>query len=350
MYAFAAWQLKIMADQPTPLPLPSRDMLLRLPNATVTRAIVDRETKSTRGAVYDAEGALVAASNRHPHSYRSCDPDTLPSGTVGRHLQRAIYLGHAFRHFGHFLLETIPALCWVREVDAAMPLLFHAFDKTAQRNVFTQTPYGAECLRLLGIAPDRIVLATSDIAVADLLLSPRAYQIGRGPNYDFRSVYHALRDAAQRDSRSTAQRVYLSRRRLRGRRHPQRLAAEGAIERHMKRRGFEVLYPESIRFGDQIRVVAGADIVAGVDGSALHLSAFMRPGSRMLVLETQRRADILALNAFMGVETTAIKAVRPTDGPAQPSIDPAQLDAALDHLGCPPVSGVIRRLFDTLFR
>jgi hypothetical protein len=103
-------------------------------------------------------------------------------------------------------------------------------------------------------------------------------------------------------------------------------------------------------FADQIRAVASADVVAGVDGSALHLSAFMRPGARMLVLETSRRRTVLMLNALMEVETVSLPVDKPVS-PDQPrKIDPGRLDAILERLGCPPAPGAIRRLADLLFR
>jgi capsular polysaccharide biosynthesis protein len=345
--------LRDMATAPA-LPLPNRDMLVRLANATVTRISLDRDAKTLRGAVYDANGALVPASRRFPDVYRGCDPETLAEAMAGRHaerrLPRALYLGHAFTHFGHFLLETMSALSWAGVVDADMPLLFHPFDERSDADVFSQQPHGVACLQLLGIPRQRIVMATTDMAVEDLLVAPRAYRIGHGPSCDFRSVCHALREAALRDERQPAtQRVYLSRRRLK-RRLGQRLSNEMEVERQVARRGFAVLHPEQMSFADQIRAVAGADIVAGVDGSALHLSAFMRPRTRMLVLETQRRLNILHLNALMEVETIAVPALQSANDPRSRSIDPGQLDAALDQLGCPPASGAAERLIRRLFR
>ncbi|HET6160679.1 MAG TPA: glycosyltransferase family 61 protein [Dongiaceae bacterium] len=332
-----------------PLPAPSRDMIQRLKNATVTRARVDRAGRFYLGAVYDSGGALAAASLRATDKYRSRNPDTLVEELAGRRVEqrlpRAIYLGHAFTHFGHFLLETISALYWVREVDAQMPLLFHPFDEGGA-NVFTDRPHGIECLKLLGISPDRIVMATRDIAVDELLLPPRAYEMRAGPRYDFRDVYRSLRDAVlYPPAGKQAARVYFSRRGLK-RRQRSRLANEAAIERRIAARGFTVLHPERMSFSDQIRAAASADIIAGVDGSALHLAAFTRPGARMLVLETKRRRNITHVNTLMEVETIAVPAV----GPRPPSIDSARLDAALDDLGCPQPAGAIRRILDHLFR
>ncbi len=74
----------------------------------------------------------------------------------------------------------------------------------------------------------------------------------------------------------------------------------------------------------------------------------MRPGARMLVMETRRRRNILKLNALMRVETIAVPAAHLENGAR--AIDPAALDAALDGLGCPPPRGAIRRILDLLVR
>ncbi len=344
-------RLTIMEDQPAPLPLPHRDMIRILPNATVTRAVMNRAGKFHLGAVYDSAGALVQASLRVPDKYRARDPGALSEALAGRvverRLKRALYLGHAFTHFGHFMLETISALYWVREVDAEVSLLFHPFEEAGE-NVFTHYGHGVECLKLLGISPERVVIATADLAVDELLLPPRAYDMTNGPHYDFSDVYRSLRNAAMRSPGALqAKRIYLSRRRLK-RRERGRLANEAAIERRMKGRGFTVLHPERMSFSDQIRAAAAADILAGVDGSALHLAAFMRPGARVLVLETRRRRNVLKLNALMQVETIAVPATRKPGGAY--AIDPAQLDGTLDSLGCPPPPGAIRRILDLLLR
>ena len=341
-----------MADRLPPT-TPTRDHIMRLRGATVTRLGIGQERESHLGAVYDSTGALVKESQRYPdNKYQARDPATLTEAMQGRaaqiHLPRAAYLGHAFTHFGHFLVETVPSLLWVDLVDNDLPLLFHPFDPAGE-DVFTQRAHGAECLRLLGISPQRIVMVRDDIAVDDLLLAPRAYDIHRGPRFDFRHVYRALREAASLEGDGEgAQRVYLSRSRLRPRQR--RLAREKAVERHMRWRGFTILHPELTSFAAQIRAVAGAEMVAGVDGSALHLSAFMRPGSRMLVLETTRRRNVRFLNALMEIETIWVPTMAPHSRARRRRLDPRQLDAALDRLGCPPAPGLVRRLIDRLFR
>ena len=113
----------------------------------------------------------------------------------------------------------------------------------------------------------------------------------------------------------------------------------------MARRGFAVVHPQHMSLVDQIIAAAGADLIAGVDGSALHLSVFMRPGSRMLVLETKRRRTIHFMNAMMEVETISVPA---SGAPGRKRIDLSRLDRTLDGLDCPkpgPI-GRILNLFD----
>ena len=334
---------------PLALPPPA-ELIRRIRNATVTRAVIQRKARYHLGAVYDADGALVRESLRFPDKHRARDPKSLATVQglkVERRIKRALYLGHAFTHFGHFMLETVSALYWTRFVDRDVSLLFHPFEEGGE-NVFARYSHGIECLRLLGIVPDRAVMATSDIAVDELLLPPRAYDMSQGPHYDVSEIYRSLREAALRaPGAPQASRVYLSRRRLKGR-EQRRLVNEAAIERRMKQRGFTVLYPERMGFTDQIRAAAAADILAGVDGSALHLAAFMRPGARVLVMETRRRRNVLKLNALMRVETIAVPAAHLENGAR--AIDPAALDAALDDLGCPPARGAFRRILALLGR
>ncbi|MBA4098097.1 MAG: hypothetical protein C0484_15200 [Rhodospirillum sp.] len=337
-----------MADPSAPLP--QADLIRRIRNATVTRSVIQRKARYHLGAVYDADGALVRDSLRFPDKHRARDPKSLATVQglkVERRIARALYLGHAFTHFGHFLIETVPALWWARQVDDDVALIFHPFDE-AGRNVFAETAHGRDCLALLGLAPDRIVMAaTADLAVEELLLPPRHYDMRTGPRYDFREIYRTMAAAAQR-SQPTAgsSRVYFSRRLLK--RRLRRLSNDAAVERRLARRGFAIVHPQHMSLVDQINAAGAADVVAGVDGSALHLSAFMRPGSRMLVLQTKRRRTIHFMNGLMEVETISVPAT--TAAVAGPKrIDLSELERALDGLGCPR-PGLLGRMLGWLDR
>jgi hypothetical protein len=364
-----------------PLPAPQADLIRRIANATVTRSVIERKARYHLGAVYDADGALVRDSLRFPDKHRARDPKALamvPSLKIERRIRRGLYLGHAFSHFGHFLIETVPALWWARQVDDDVALIFHPFDE-AGRNVFADMAHGRDCLALLGLSADRIVMATTDLAVEELLLPPRHYDMRTGPRYDFRKIYRILVAAARSEkspppswgrvgrgkprfgatqpslASPTPTRpqlggggtmIYLSRRLLK--RRLRRLSNDAAVERRMARRGFAVVHPQHMSLVDQINAAAGADVVAGVDGSALHLSAFMRPGARMLVLQTKRRRTVHFMNALMEVETISVSAF-PAAAAGRKRIDLGELDRTLDTLGCPK-PGLFGRILNMLDR
>jgi hypothetical protein len=368
-----------MAGPSAPLPAPQADLIRRIRNATVTRSVIQRKARYHLGAVYDADGALVPESLRFPDKHRARDSKSLAMVQglkVERCIARGLYLGHAFTHFGHFLIETVPALWWARQTDDDVALIFHPFDE-AGRNVFAETAHGRDCLALLGLSPDRIVMATTDLEVDDLLLPPRHYDMRTGPRYDFREIYRTLVAAARTekspppswgrvgrgkprfDARQPSlasptptrpQRggggtmIYLSRRQLK--RRLRRLSNDAAVERRLARRGFAVVHPQHMSLVEQINAAAGADVVAGVDGSALHLSVFMRPRSRMLVLQTKRRRTIHFMNTLMQVETISI----PASGMAGAKrIDVGELERVLDGLGCPK-PGLLGRMLGWLDR
>jgi capsular polysaccharide biosynthesis protein len=329
------------------LPAPRADLIRRIGNATVTRSVIARKDRYHLGAVYDADGALVRQSLRFPDKHRARDPKSLAMVQglkTERRIPRALYLGHAFTHFGHFLIETVPALWWARQIDDDVALIFHPFDE-AGRNVFAETAHGRDCLALLGLSADRIVMATADLSVEELLLPPRHYDMRTGPCYDFREIYRTLAAAARRAPLApAASRIYLSRRQLK--RRLRRLSNDAAVERRLARRGFAVVHPQHMSLADQINAAAGADLVAGVDGSALHLSVFMRPGSRMLVLQTKRRRTIHFMNALMEVETISV----PAHGASVPKrIRLDEFDRALDDLGCPR-PGLVGRILNMVDR
>ena len=56
--------------------------------------------------------------------------------------------------------------------------------------------------------------------------------------------------------------------------------------------GFAVSTPEALPIADQIRTAAGARVIAGSAGTALHLSAFAPAGARVLEVCDSRSPDI----------------------------------------------------------
>lgn len=100
----------------------------------------------------------------------------------------------------------------------------------------------------------------------------------------------AVRDAVPATG-DPARRVFLSRRRVHE--HDQaarrtRAEWDDLLEDEHRRRGFVVVHPEELDVREQVRLAAGAEVIAGSAGSALHLAVFARTGTTVLEVGDRR--------------------------------------------------------------
>jgi capsular polysaccharide biosynthesis protein len=63
--------------------------------------------------------------------------------------------------------------------------------------------------------------------------------------------------------------------------------------------GFRILHPQQWSFARQVALYQRAEIIAGAEGSALHNSVFVRPGTPVINVGTPRRNSGLTLNQRM---------------------------------------------------
>jgi hypothetical protein len=234
-------------------------------------------------------------------------PATFPEGRKLR--GRGLYLGHYMGgHYGHFITETLSTF-WIFEdqpADSFDFFMFHPF-------VFGEhiPPFVAFCFRQFGIDLDKVVIVGSEpLAFDELVVPERLFRLNHSADPRSRWVYqHIANDA--RAPATAASRLYLSRRRFSRGNFERVVANEVDMEAEFRRRGFEVLYPETMDFEDQMSLYAHADCVAGISGSGLHNSLFMRPDALLIELGDPRYggepAPSQALcNSISGVESVFI--------------------------------------------
>ena len=100
--------------------------------------------------------------------------------------------------------------------------------------------------------------------------------------------------------------VYLSRARLGG--NLRRARNEVEIEAVVAARGFQVLHPQEMSISEQVAAMRGADVVAGCDGSALHLAAFARPGTTLVALDSRVVENQLMIDIARGLNAVHVPA------------------------------------------
>ena len=285
------------------------------------------------GAVYDGSGRLVVESqkvgglggNREVMS----DPMRFNVDRTGERLEGTwLYGGHWFSHFGHFFTETVTTL-WPERQDVR-GLVFHLYvDQQGeivpwQERLVELAGYGGLPIRIVDKAP---------LNVERLVLPSRSIVLNGWAHQGCLDVWQRI-SAALPDSGSWPERVFLSRtayneaQRRQGRKERSSPERDRDLDAAFEAAGFTVIAPETLPVDDQVRLARAADVIAGQAGTALHLAAFARPGTRVVELGDERSHDQhmptqLVINTVCGHQQAFIG----------PEVAPDQIGARLAELG-----------------
>lgn len=236
------------------------------------------------GACYDNRGKLILDSLR--------DSDFTAVKHVAPSYIRAdesfddfkgdyVYAGHCHGHFGHFLMETIPELFFAKENLASdRIILFHSFiDQDITK--LLQISFVTDTLKLFGLELSKICFVQKKMKVDFLFCSPRKCGIN---NYFLPDSIHAYKSLSSQVIRSTkhGEKIFLSRSQLNSKKDNRGNNLD--IDKRMESLGFDVVYPEKLSFYEQISIMKNTRILVGFDGSALHLSLFMKQKGKVIVI------------------------------------------------------------------
>jgi len=262
-------------------------------------------------------------------------PDEPVQDLPGRHL----FAGHFRRHFGHFLVESTArlwALDHVRDVDS---ILYLPYRGDTDRGIDTHDAF----FDLMGIKAPRHV-HPGVVRVEHLIVPELGF--GWGDRYAGSPGYRAfIQGRLAHVARQGSDRLYISRAKLRAERGG--VLGETLIETAVEQAGFEVFHPERHPVAVQIARYKAARQIVSLDGSALHLAAFVvRPETRVTMILRRSRANTadyrLQFQTFAGITPSCVDAVRTdwvsgdanrADFQSVGELDFAHLFAALRDLG-----------------
>lgn len=266
--------------------------------------------------------------------------------TETRNLEEAFcLLGARSIAFGHWMWEQLPKYAQARlaGLDPAVPVLIETGLPPAHRKSL-ETLYPG--IRLIELSPFE-TLQVDRLWVAPTLHFAPLFE-RRTEKFSWSHwaapVSHAvapLADLGARAERLAADvpqeaRIYLARRpgthRL--------LVNHLAIEAMMTARGYHVVYPETLSFVDQVRLIRSARTVAAADGSASFLMLLARPGTQLCLLSseyTEPHGFFRGLLKAVGTDMIIVSGPIVKPHPAWPEwadyeTDPAALAAVLDRL------------------
>lgn len=223
-----------------------------------------------------------------------------------------LYAGHFRGHFGHFLVESTARL-WAldhldEKPDSILYLPYRGDVAGGERAIRSQRKF----FELLGIdIPIRSLEFTRRV---ERLIVP---ELGFGwlERYAGSPAYRAfmqtrLSGAAPAEG---AEDLYISRARLNAARGG--ILGETVIEDNLARLGYEIFHPEKHPLEVQIARYKAARRIVALDGSALHLAAYvLRPQSRVAMILRRSLANVadydLQFRSFCGVVPDVINVIR----------------------------------------
>lgn len=241
--------------------------------------------------VLKADGSYVELSRAWIRARKSTPAPTLQPGEAitdlpGRHL----FGGHYRAHFGHFLVETTARL-WALDhiggkLDSILFLPYRGEHAAIVKAMAAQKPI----LDLLGITvPVQChsgVLRAEELYVPELGFGWLKMYAGSPAYRQFMCTRLAAAAGAEGGDK-----LYISRARLPAARGG--ILGESVIEENLAQAGFEIFHPERHPLEVQIARYKAARTIVALDGSALHLAAYVVPsGTRVAIILRRSSANV----------------------------------------------------------
>ena len=141
----------------------------------------------------------------------------------------------------------------------------------------------------------------------------------------------------RRNRHPTPDKVYLTRRGIGGRRangSPRAVISnEDEAEALFRRKGYEIVRPETLPFEEQVAIVANATHVAGPSGSALHLMLFNdNPRTKLIELRTKPAVNQLLISAIRSAAAFHIWSATSESSPERTVLDLSVVERAVQEI------------------
>lgn len=182
--------------------------------------------------------------------------------------ERCIYGGYLFSGYGHFIRESLGYLYFIKKFNLKEPIVF---SYTTVQNL---CEYQKDIFKLLGINND--ILFIKDITNFSQLYVPPLgsllYQTMIPEQSEAMKVYDS--------NPQKGKLLYISRKNFKGR----TAKNEDKIEIMLKKKGWDIIYPEKMSIFKQLENLSTAEKIMGVCGSAFYSLLFLKRSSQDVFL------------------------------------------------------------------
>ncbi len=266
------------------------------PGCILTAPMFDFDASTLTGAAYRRDGSLILSSLRSSWlgHWRHVDPvsirpDDYPWSVPG--YDTAIYGGHFFSMWGHFLYETLSTAAMAPDLPQC-PVVFTAFAQGKDGRAFMRSwEQFKPLLAAAGWGDRPLALQTAAMRFNHLIVPERlsvyAPPLGNPAMAgEMAGVYAAIRTSIA-DAEQPTRPMVACRPSGNRRQHPAEEEAYGMLAS----RGFLVVNGIEHSPAEQAKVFAGASALVGFAGSNLHNSLFCHPGIMVLEVGDRRSYD-----------------------------------------------------------
>lgn len=266
----------------------------------------DWRFRGWKGGVYDGERTICPASlGRRDFSFVSTPfaPDEIDLDTAEHISGEAVYAGLAFKHFGHFMLESTSRLWWPILEGFRGPIVFQNTHGRERLPAFAR-----RFLELSGLSGD-VIVADRALRFDRVVVPHSAFTIRTGAHRCFQAPFLAAGEAAARHVRPVAgptgddaAGAYLSRTRYKYRGS----LGEPRVEKAFARNGFDIFHMEELPLEQQILVMRRYQTIAGIAGSAFHtmLCAAQTKNAIYLARDYDINENFFIIDEMMGNTAT----------------------------------------------
>jgi len=128
----------------------------------------------------------------------------------------------------------------------------------------------------------------------ELIIPERLFEINYSFNPLMSDVYQQIKEyvlnSKEPSSNSTTNKIFFSRINFEKKIGNERvsLGVSREIESLFQNSGFKIVYPEQLSFQRQVELASNVEYLAGMEGSALHLSLFMKKGATCISINGSR--------------------------------------------------------------
>jgi hypothetical protein len=219
------------------------------------------------------------------------------------------YGGPILNHFGHFICSSLARLWWL----AGLPIgdrkvLFHG---GSSLNAEMATDYVSQCFEALGLNPGNASVVETPTLVRRLHVPSPAFV---EQSYGCRVLRETCLAIGERhwsgDDQHGHGPVYISKSAMTA--GIRRLEQEHIIEEILSKAGISIVHPETMGFGEQIKLFSQQRTIIGLSGSAFHTSIFAPAQSSLLCLAPiPVSGNQIILDKLSGVQ---VQYLRPVEG------------------------------------